>query len=979
MITRSSAASLLAIALAACSTTDSGSVASASKTPPISSSPVTSSAVTSSAATSSTAEPELASFDSLLSDVQIDFDKFTLDNGLRVVVHEDRKAPVVAVSIWYDVGSKHEPAGKTGFAHLFEHLMFNGTENVPGEWFEYTRAMGATDVNGTTNPDRTNYFQTVPTGALDRMLMMESDRMGFMLGAVTQEKLDNQRGVVQNEKRQGDNQPYGLLLYEIFENLFPKGHPYHHAVIGSMADLEAASMDDVRNWFRDNYGPNNAVLVLAGDIDKATAKEKVEKWFGGIPAGPAVNHPKIAIPTLDADKDITTTDQIATTRIYRLWAVPGETDPQAVPLQLASSVLGGLASSRLDNELVRADPVAVSVASFYFGLEDAGVFGIQADVKPGVDPAEVGAKVDAQIAAYLESGPTADELQRARTQAMAGIIRGLESVGGFGGKAPTLASGELFSGDPGYFNRQLEQVAKATPEEVASTARKWLSRPVLRLAIEPGERTAGGENRGGAALPDDFGQAYYCKPGSCDTQTLNVARAVADRAQLPPIGGVEDLDFPDIERTTLSNGMQVFFAHRDSVPTVDVRMTFDAGYAADPQNALGTQAFMVALMDEGTTSLGSKDLSIAKERLGAFLRGFSDYDSTSIQLSALAPNLAPSLDLMADYVRNPAFDSGDMERIRAQLLNQVNASKRNPDAIADNVLRSRIYGDHPYGNPSSGLGDGSALPDLTPRDLRAFHRQWLRPDTAKVFVVGDTSLAEATQLLENSFGDWTSPSAPAMTKMLDAPLPPSTAGIVLVNRPNSPQSVVRAGRVLEANGTDDLLLLRSANEALGGGFLARINMNLREAKGWSYGARSSLGVGRDRVYFRMHAPVQADRTGDTIKELQRELTQFLSTNGVTQAELARIVEGNARELPGQFETTGSVLSGLYNIVRFERPDDYYETLASRYAALTTTELDAVARTNLSADDLVFVVVGDAEVVATQLEDIGLPVEQIDAD
>ncbi|KAB2847661.1 MAG: insulinase family protein, partial [Sphingopyxis terrae] len=342
-------------------------------------------------------------------------------------------------SVWYRVGSKHEPAGKTGFAHLFEHLMFNGSENSPGDFFEPLQQVGATDFNGTTNTDRTNYFETVPTGALDRALFLESDRMGHLLGAVTQEKLDNQRGVVQNEKRQGDNNPYGLLRYEIFENLFPKGHPYHHSTIGSMADLNTASLADVKKWFSDNYGPNNAVLVLAGDIDLATAKTKVAEWFGDIPRGPEVKAPQTAVPTLPAPLAKEVKDLIPTTRIYRMWAIPGLNDPESVPLQMATAVLGGLSSSRLDNALVRKDPVAVSVAAFAQTLEDAGFLIVQADVKPGVDPKVVGEKLDAQIADFLATGPTADELQRAAASYLGGTISGLESVGGFGGKAVTLA------------------------------------------------------------------------------------------------------------------------------------------------------------------------------------------------------------------------------------------------------------------------------------------------------------------------------------------------------------------------------------------------------------------------------------------------------------------------------------------------------------------------------------------------------------
>ena len=381
----------------------------------------------------------------LVKEVSIPHTLFRLPNGLTVIVHEDHKAPVVGVSMWYNVGSKDEPAKKTGFAHLFEHLMFNGSENLPGDYFTYLQNIGATDYNGTTSYDRTNYFETVPTGALERTLFMESDRMGHLLGAVTQGVLDNQRGVVQNEKRQGDSRPGGLTQYELFGGLFPPGHPYHHTTIGSMADLDAASLADVKQWFRDKYGPNNAVLVVAGDTTEAQVRPLVEKYFGDIPRG-KVNNPAMAsVPTLAKAKTVAMKDNVATTIIQRYWAVPGLLDRRLAALDIGGSVLGGLASSRLDKIMVRNEKVAVGVSAGLIPLQRAGIFSVSAVVKPGVDPATVSKRLDQIMADYLAKGPTADEVQRAVMSEVAGRIRGLEAVGGFGGKAVTLAEGQTFA------------------------------------------------------------------------------------------------------------------------------------------------------------------------------------------------------------------------------------------------------------------------------------------------------------------------------------------------------------------------------------------------------------------------------------------------------------------------------------------------------------------------------------------------------
>lgn len=922
-----------------------------------------------------------APLENLIAEVDIPYDRFQLDNGLTVMVHTDRKAPVVALSVWYDVGSKHEPEGKTGFAHLFEHLMFNGSENAPGDFFEPLQQVGATDFNGTTWFDRTNYFETVPTGALDRALMLESDRMGYLLGAVTQEKLDNQIGVVQNEKRQGDNQPYGLVEYEQLENLYPSGHPYHHSTIGSMDDLSSATLEDVKQWFRDNYGPNNAVLVLAGDIDTATARRKVTKWFGAIPAGPATREVAAPVPDLGSDKAKTIYDRVATTRIYRMWAVPGLDNPDYVPLSMGATVLGGLASSRLDNALVRGAEVATRVVANAQIFAQAGQFIAYADVKPGVDPETVAAALDSEIAKFLAEGPTQDELQRAVTVYTGGQIRGLEQVGGFSGKAPTLAEGLLYSDNPEEYKSVLAQAAAMDPATVRDVTARWLSRPVFKLRVEPGDRQEGGEDRGGffvapeGSAPANAGGLSAPAFFQSENGDGRMATPEADRSSLPEVGELKPLDFPDIERSTLSNGMEVIFARRDAVPVVYSRVAFDVGYSADDRDRLGVQSLMLQTMDEGTTSLDAEQLSIAQERLGAQLGGGADSDTTFFALNTLAPNLSSSLDLLADYIRNPAFRDADLERVRARQLTNIDNELNNPGQIGQRVLVPTLYGDaHPYGIPPSGTGTKAVVETVTRAEVADFHAKWLRPDNARVYVVGDTTLGEVTDLLEQSFGSWQAPAAPLPTKNFDAPVPQQQSRIILVDRPNSPQSVILAGRVLDQKGTDDLITLNAANEVFGGSFLSRINMNLRETKGWSYGVRSLVRQPLDRSSFLIYAPVQADRTGDSIAELRADLARYLGDEGVNEEELVRLINGNVRELPGRFETSGDVLGGLVNIVTYGRPDDYYETLAARYSDLTESQLDAAARATLTGDDLVWVIVGDASVVREQLDDLGLPVE-----
>ena len=893
----------------------------------------------------------------LVSEVAIPWKRFTLDNGLTVIVHEDRKAPVVAVSVWYNVGSKDEPAGSTGFAHLFEHLMFGGSENAPGSYLGRMRNLGPSNLNGTTWFDRTNYFQTVPTPALEQALFLESDRMGYLLGEVGQEVLDLQRGVVQNEKRQGDNQPYGLFEYAQLEALFPEGHPYRHSTIGSMADLDAASLETVRNWFRENYGPNNAIVVLSGDIDEATARPLMERYFGGIPRGPVNTPAEAEVPTLAAPVVATMHDRVANTRLTRSWAVPGLLSDDAVPLSVAASVLGGLASSRLDNQLVRGEQTAVAVTSSLSDFHRVGIFDISVDVKPGQDAAEVGRRLDAIVADFIARGPTEEEVARVATRYVSGRIQSLEQVNG---KANVLAEGQLYAGDPDHYKKELAEYASVTPAQVTAAMQRWLTRPVFDLTIAPGEREA-------------YAEAAASPSGAAPVPAAEIQRVARD--PMPAIGQVPDLQFPAVERATLSNGIKVVYAQVDTVPVTRVAVEFDAGYAADRADRLGAQAMMLDLLDEGTTTRNANQLAEEEERLGASVNVSASMDRTAAELSTVTANLTPGLTLLSDVVRNPAFAPAEIERIRAARLSGLASERTNPGAIAARALPPLIYGEaSPYGRSFTGSGDEATISALTRADLVATHEAWVRPDNATIFIVSDLPLAQVTAQLEAAFGDWRVPSAARGTKDFTAAVPATTSRIVLIDRPQSPQSLIYGGAVLPVSGTDDLLALNAANVTLGSDFLSRINSDLRETKGWSYGVRGNANLLEHRVPYIVNAPVQANRTGESIAALIAQYDRFLQTDGVTPQELERTINGNTRSLAGGFETSGQILGALRSNALYGRPDDYQTTLASRTSALTAAQLDAAAREVIHPEGFVWVVVGDASVVKPHLETLGLPVE-----
>jgi len=928
----------------------------------------------------------------LVRQVDIPYQSFTLPNGLRVYVHEDHKAPVVAVSVWYHVGSKDEPAGKTGFAHLFEHLMFNGSENAPGDFFAPLQQVGATDFNGTTWFDRTNYFETVPTAALELALFLESDRMGHLLGAVTQENLTNQIGVVQNEKRQGDNQPYGLVEYKQLEALFPKGHPYYHSTIGSMSDLTGASLEDVKNWFRSRYGPNNSVLVVAGDVTVARAKELVTRYFGDIPRGPNVVPAAADVPTLAQAKSEVMHDRVANTRLYRMWAVPGLTAADTVKLDIAASVLGGLSSSRLDNALVRADKTAVAVSAGIQPFERVSLFEVTADVKPGVDPEVVARRLDSIVADFIRNGPTADEVRRVATREVANRLEGLESVGGFGGKAVAIAEGALYANDPGFYKKQLAAYAAATPGEVRAASQKWLSRPVYALTVAPGDREAYEEAAGaggGSQHP-----AYYRAPAegekplapkpayAADSAPAGAGAAArpaggVDRSKFPPVGDVANIDFPDVQRATLSNGIPIVYAQRGAVPVTRVSVSFDAGNAADPRRALGTEALTLALLDEGTRTRNSIQIAEEQERLGASISSGATMDRTTVGLSALTPNLAPSLDLLADVIRNPAFDPAEVERLRAQQLARIAQEMTQPQGLALRTLPGALYGpDHPYGVPFTGTGDPNAVKTVGRADLVAFHDTWLRPDNAKIFVVSDRPLAEIRPMLDRAFGNWAAPAVAKGVKNLTAATPAPKSRILLIDRPQSPQSVIMGGALLPFTGNQPIEPLIVSNDVLGGSFLSRLNMDLRETKGWSYGVNGRVNRLLGTVPYIVTAPVQANQTGPSLAALQADMREFLTQKGISGEELERTINNRVRNLAGNFETSEDVLGGLQTIDLLGFPDNYYETLAGRYRGMTASQLDEAARKVIDPSKFVWVVVGDAAKIRPQLDQLGMPIEVV---
>jgi zinc protease len=878
----------------------------------------------------------------------IPYTKFVLKNGLTVLVHEDHKTPVVAINTWYHVGSKNEKAGKTGFAHLFEHLMFSGSENFDKVYLPAMERIGANNLNGTTNQDRTNYFENVPTSMLDYALFAESDRMGHLLGVLDQKKLDLQRGVVQNEKRQGENQPYGVAYQLLTENTWPAGHPYSWTVIGSMKDLDAASMSDVQEWFKTNYGPNNTTLVIAGDITPEQAREKVEKYYGEIPPGPPLAKHEAWIAKRTGTHRGTVQDRVPQARIYRVWNVPGSSTATEPLLDLGAYVLGGGKTSRLYKRLVYKDQLATTATASNDSSEIAGQFDLTLTARPGADVAKMERGADEELRALMKSGPSAAELEIAKTAILARFTRIVERVGGFGGKSDLLASCTTYTGNPDCYKDYLKAIKAATPAQIKQAMNEWLADGDYVLEVQP--------------FPANL-----------------AANGKLDRSKEPALGKPESLNLPPMQKATLSNGLKVVLAERHAAPIVNLSMMVDAGYASDSQDLPGLAGLSLRMLEEGTPTRGALKISEEFESLGANFSSYSNLDGAFVQLNALKATLPKALDVYADVLLHPAYAQNELDRLKKDQLAAIQREKSNPQSMALRVMPALIYGKgHAYALPLTGSGTEAAVARIGRGDLVKYHQTWFKPNNATLLVVGDTTLAEITPLLEKAFGGWKAGDVPK--KNVAQVAPPDKPVVYLMDKPGALQSVIYGVQLAPPRNAPDAVQLQVVNNIFGGVFSSRINMNLREDKHWSYGVRSSLPAAVGQRLYLSSSPVQTDKTREALQELVKEYGGIAGARPITADELVNAQTNETLNLPGSFETAGQLVGAYSAIVQYKLPENYYNTFTQTVLSMTPEQANALAARTIVPGKLTWMVVGDLSKVEAGVRELNLgEVRKIDAD
>ena len=861
----------------------------------------------------------------LAEQVDIPFETFKLENGLSVVVHTDHNSPTVFVGMWYLVGSKDEPPGKTGYAHLFEHLMFGETENRKGEYYTPFTKAGVSKINGTTTTDRTNYYAVVPTAALDMALWMESDRMMYLPGAINDDLLDEQRDVVKNEKRKNDILPDSRMYPRTLEAIYPIGHPYRHAVIGSMEDLDAATVEDAQDWFEKYYGASNAFLVLSGNIDIATAKEKVGRYFGKARPGKPLVKQRQWIPELSHNKLDIMYEDVAQAIISRTWVLPPASHRDTVLMQAVSTALVGDKNAPLRKRLVDDLQLASSVSGALVTGVVSSTYEIRVSLLPGVDPEKASLLIDELIGEYVNDGPDQAIVEATKLNVAMQFVEAEETSFSTGS---LLANSLQEAGDAAFYKKRLNWLINASADDVQAVAGRWLARPYYELKVLPFDAKA--------------------------TEVEDV-----DRSQIPAVGNTAlTAELPELHSAKLENGIRLVFARYDEQPLVTSVFQFRTGRFADRDDVLGTSRMVFNMLSEGTRRYSAEEFAAVSGGIGMQLSSERSPETTSFAYRVQPAEYAESLQLMAEMLRYPTFPEKTFEQLRDRYRVYLDVLKKNPGRRVSSYFYKALYGSD---NPRGQYWTQETLGNISHEDVLEFYQRELSPENLTVYVVGDAEFDEVKRDLERTFGDWTS-IADSQLQPVGRALP-ATPRIILVDNPGAEQSAVYAGLIVEPYAPEQATVLDMVSGVLGGGFDSRVNLNIREDKGWSYGMQASIfsNVSGDQA-FAITGNVQTDKTVESMREILREYRELVSTRPVTEAEHERLVLNWTRTIPGRFSTAGSILNSLTRSGRRDLPLDYDERAADRILSVTVDDVNTKAREIIDPESLTWVVVGDLDAI-----------------
>jgi len=890
---------------------------------------------------------------------QLKFEKYKLQNGLDVILSEDHRLPMVAVNLWYHVGPANELPGRTGFAHLFEHMMFEGSRHVPGSsHFHLLEAAGASDINGTTDFDRTNYFETLPSNQLELALWLESDRMGYLPDKLDQANLGNQQDVVRNERRQSvENAPYGIVQETIFHQLYPKGHPYYADVMGSHEDIQSAKLEDVRNFFKLYYAPNNASLAIVGDFQPEHAKELVEKYFGPLKRGEEVPRITVKTPPITSERRTVIQDNVQLPRVYMAWLTSPIYKPGDAEADLVAAILGGGKSSRLYKKLVYEKQIALNVAANQQSLMLGSEFQVQATARPGVKPEDLEKAIDTELEAFRSSGPTVAELTRARNVLETRIIAGLETLGGFGGVADRLNTYNHYLGTPDFLAADVARYENASVESLQAFAQAQLgdNQRVVVYGV-PGKQDLGAEVTTPKA-PEKDPAKNGGEPVNADAEW---------RKEPPKPGPASPLHLPVPQEFKLANGLRVLYSERPGLPLVAADLVLRSGSGANPADKPGMASFTARMLQQGTETRNALQIADRAADLGATLASGASTDSSIVGTRVLTRNFADALELISEVALHPNFPKEEIERVRKEREAALVQEKDNPTSVALRVVRAALYGlNHAYGYPD--IGTAESLKSIAREDLARFWEQNYLPNDAALIVTGNVKLSELKPLLEKQFGAWKAGNPPAE----NVGAPQSTdARVILVDRPGAPQTTLMCSELGVARSTPDYAALEVMNTDLGGLFSSRINMNLREAHGYTYGAESFFSYHRAPGLFAAFSDVRTDVTAPAATEIFNELKRMRETQ-LTPEEMKLSKDSITRSMPAQFERGTDAAETFAELFIYDLPLDYFSKLPDSIDAVTPERAQAAAQKYIHPEKIVVLAVGDRAEIEDEMKKLNL--------
>ncbi len=887
---------------------------------------------------------------------KLKFERYKLDNGLEVILSEDHRLPLVAVNIWYHVGAANETAGHTGFAHLFEHMMFEGSKHVPGSsHIHYLEAAGTSDFNGTTSFDRTNYFETLPANQLELALWLESDRMGYLPDKLDQANLSNQQDVVRNERRQSyENAPYGIASEAVYHLLFPNEHPYYPMVIGSHADIQAAKLEDVRNFFKLYYAPNNASLAIVGDFDPAKVRELVEKYFGPLKRGPDVPRVMVTTPPITSERHIVVRDNVQLPRVYLAWLTSPFYKPGDAEADIAANALGGGKSSRLYKKLVYEKQLALDVEASQDSLTLSSVFEIQATARPGVKPEDLEKAINEELDSFRAKGPTPEELNRARNGIETRTISGLEL---FNGVADLLNTYNHYLGTPDFLAADIARYENATTESVQVFAQAQLNpnHGVVVYAVS-------GKQDLGPDVPTPKAEAK----DTAKTGGEPVNEDAPWREKPPAPGPALAFHLPVPEEFKLSNGLTVLYSERPGLPLMAASLVFRGGSGANPIDHPGLAGFTSRMLQQGTATRSAFHIADRAADLGTTIGTRAAMDSSRIGTSSLTRNFPDILELLADVALHPTFPQAEIDRVRSERLASLVQEKDESFTVATRVYSAALYGPkYTYGYPD--IGTSESLKAVTREDLLQFWRQNYVPNDAALIVTGNIKLAELKPLLEKQFAAWKPGNPPAAER---GTAETSDAKLILVDRPGAPQTTLVFFSLGPARSTPDYTQLEVMNSDLGGLFSSRINMNLREEHGYTYGAGSFFNYHVAPGPFIVYSDVRTDATAPATTEVFKELRRMCDTL-MSPEELKLAKDSIAQSLPGRFEHGSEAAGTFAELYVYQLPLDYFSLLPGRLNAVTAEQAQAAAQKYIQIDKIAVLAVGDRAKIEADMKKLDL--------